>query len=138
MTTSTTVELVNKYGFLLVFASIALLLLIWLVKLLINRLVKENENKDKLIGNHLDHLTKSFNATVERIDSMSKDNRVALDKICLGFDAGFDKVVATYQIGIDRQAVLLEKVVDKLLDDKAVKSKVEVKAEDKKVEEPKV
>lgn len=101
-------SLSNEYGFTLVFAVCATTLMAWVIKITLGHLLSTSKEKDKLIINHISHLS---DAVMEQRESI-EDIKGTFELLRTDLKDGFSLVSGTFDKGLERQERILGKVLE--------------------------
>lgn len=106
------IDLANAYGFTLVFAVCATVLMGWVIKITLGHLLRTSRDKDVLITNHLDHLTKAVTGSQESVEDLRSDVRDSFALLRSDLKDGFGQLSGTFETGLQRQERILGKVLE--------------------------
>jgi hypothetical protein len=106
------IDLAHAYGFTLVFAVCTTVLMAWVIKITLGHLLSTSKEKDVLITNHLDHLTKAITGSKETTEELRSDIKESFELLRSDLKDGFGQVADTFETGLQRQERILGKVLE--------------------------
>jgi len=108
------ISLAHEYGFTLIFAVCAMVLLGWVIKLTLGYLLRSHKEKDVLISNHIDHLTRAVTGSKEEVAELRSDMKETFELLRSDLKDGFGQLSGTFEKGLERQ----ERIIGKVLENK--------------------